>query len=172
MLTNSGFNLYHSLVKFNGRQTDDILFTFKETMKRLSVNKTVSPIDVIFFFCVSKQNLLDFYLIFHAYFLKYQNLFARKNKIKILKCRLLNVLPSMLCVNFTYLCMEAGSSNWRWVSGHCTNITKTHLYNFDPFKPHFYIVKLGFTGVYIIFLISAQKHRLWVLVRTASLRRF
>ena len=32
----------------------------------------------------------------------------------------------------------------------------TYLYNFDPLKPHFYIVKLGFTGVYIIFLISAQ----------------
>ena len=46
------------------------------------------------------------------------------------------------------------------------NITKTYLYNFDPLKPHFYIVKLGFTGVYIIFVISAQKHRLWVLVRT------
>ena len=44
-------------------------------------------------------------------------------------------------------------------------ITKTCLYNFDPLKPHFYIVKLGFTGVYIIFLISAQKHRLWVFVR-------
>ena len=29
---------------------------------------------------------------------------------------------------------------------------KTTLYNFDPPKPHFYIVKLGFTGVYIIFL--------------------
>ena len=42
-------------------------------------------------------------------------------------------------------------------------ITKTYLYNFDPLKPHFYIVKLGFTGVYIIFLISAQKHRFWVL---------
>ena len=27
---------------------------------------------------------------------------------------------------------------------------------FDPFKSHFYIVKLGFTGVYVIFLISAQ----------------
>ena len=40
-------------------------------------------------------------------------------------------------------------------------ITKTRLYNFDPLKPHFYIVKLGFTGVYIIFFISAQKHRLW-----------
>ena len=51
-------------------------------------------------------------------------------------------------------------------------ITKTYLYNFYPLKPHFYIVKLGFTGVYIIFLISAQKHRLWVLVRTASPRRF
>ena len=35
-------------------------------------------------------------------------------------------------------------------------ITKTYLYNFDPLKPHFYIVKLGFTGVYISFLISAQ----------------
>ena len=35
-------------------------------------------------------------------------------------------------------------------------ITKTYLYNFDPLKPHFYIVKLGFIGVYIIFHISAQ----------------
>ena len=48
----------------------------------------------------------------------------------------------------------------------------TKSYNIDPLKPHFYIVKLGFTGVYIIFRISAQKHRLWVLVRTASARRF
>ena len=46
-------------------------------------------------------------------------------------------------------------------------ITKTYLYNFDPFKPHFYIVKLGFTGVYIIFFYFCSKHRLWVLVRTA-----
>ena len=36
------------------------------------------------------------------------------------------------------------------------SITKTCLYNFDPLKPHFYIVKLGLTGVYINFLISAQ----------------
>ena len=41
------------------------------------------------------------------------------------------------------------------------NIKKTCLFNFDPLKRHFYIVKLGFTGVYIIFLVSAQKHRLW-----------
>ena len=33
------------------------------------------------------------------------------------------------------------------------HITKTCLYNFDPFKPHLYIVKQGFTGIYIIFLI-------------------
>ena len=50
-------------------------------------------------------------------------------------------------------------------------ITKTRLYNFDSLKLHFYIVNLGFTGVYIIFLIFAQKHRLWILVRTASPRR-
>ena len=55
---------------------------------------------------------------------------------------------------------------------HSPYTRKTCLYNFDPLKPHFYIVKLGFTGVYVNFLISAQKCRLWVLVRTASLRRF
>ena len=33
--------------------------------------------------------------------------------------------------------------------------TKTYLYKFDPLKAHFYIVKLGFIGVYIIFHISA-----------------
>ena len=35
-------------------------------------------------------------------------------------------------------------------------------------KPHFYMVKLGFIGVYMIFLISTQKHILWVLVRTST----
>ena len=43
------------------------------------------------------------------------------------------------------------------------SIVKTYLYNFDPLKPHFYIEKLVFTVVYIIFLISVQIHRLWVL---------
>ena len=63
--------------------------------------------------------------------------------------------------------------NYKYMFGpHRGLITKTCLYNFDPLKPHFYIVKLGFTGAYIIFLISSQKHRLWVRVRTASSRRF
>ena len=47
-------------------------------------------------------------------------------------------------------------TNEFYFCGICHCITKTYLYNFDPLKPHFYIVKLGFTGVYIIFLNSAQ----------------
>ena len=37
-------------------------------------------------------------------------------------------------------------------------IMKTYLYNFDPIKPHFYIVKLGFTGVCIIFSYFCSKN--------------
>ena len=40
--------------------------------------------------------------------------------------------------------------------GSVESVTKTCLYNFDSHKPHFYLVKLGFTGVYLIFLIFAQ----------------
>ena len=31
-------------------------------------------------------------------------------------------------------------------------ITKTRLYNIDPLEPHFYTVKLGFTGYTLFFL--------------------
>ena len=51
-------------------------------------------------------------------------------------------------------------------------VSRKHAYIILTPLNHFHIVKLGFTGVYIIFPISAQKHRLWVLVRTASPRRF
>ena len=47
------------------------------------------------------------------------------------------------------------------LSGHLASSSRKHTYIILTLKPHFYIVKLGFTGVYIIFLISAQKHRLW-----------
>ena len=50
-------------------------------------------------------------------------------------------------------------------------ITKTCLYYFEPLKPHFYIVKLGFKGIQY-FSYICLKHRLWVLVRTAPPRRF
>ena len=33
----------------------------------------------------------------------------------------------------------------------CYDITKTYLYNFDPLKPHFYVLKLGFTGYTLFF---------------------
>ena len=46
---------------------------------------------------------------------------------------------------------------------------KKRLYSFDPLKPHFYIVKLGFTGVYVIFLISAQNIDEAVLTNTHNL---
>ena len=44
------------------------------------------------------------------------------------------------------------SKFFKWVWYFLTPITKTCFYNFDPFKLHFYIVKLEFTGVYIILL--------------------
>ena len=43
---------------------------------------------------------------------------------------------------------------------------------FCPLKSHVYIVRLGFIGVHIIFLTTAQKQRLWILVRTALPGRF
>ena len=36
------------------------------------------------------------------------------------------------------------------------SITKTYLYNFDPLKPRFYIVKLGFIGYTLIFLFPLK----------------
>ena len=35
-------------------------------------------------------------------------------------------------------------------------ITKTRLYNSNPFEPHFYIVKLGFTGYTLFFLFLVE----------------
>ena len=40
-------------------------------------------------------------------------------------------------------------------------ITKTYLYNFDPLKPHFYTVKLGFTGVSFFFLFLLRNIDFW-----------
>ena len=62
---------------------------------------------------------------------------------------------------------STGWSQWQtWAS-----ITKTRLYNFDPLKSLFYILNRGLQGYTLFFLIPAWKHRLWVLVRTASSRQ-
>ena len=43
-----------------------------------------------------------------------------------------------------------------WLIDYLIHHENICLYNINPHKPHFYIVKLGLTGVYIIFLISAK----------------
>ena len=58
------------------------------------------------------------------------------------------------------------SPDWTKRLGMC--ITKTCLYNFDPLKPHFHIVKTGvYRGIYY-FSYFYSKHRLWILGRTTS----
>ena len=74
-----------------------------------------------------------------------------------------NVVGLIMSSKRYILAIHSGPSSPTSIIGYCRIyqwhrspdcITKTCLYNFDPLKPHFYIVKLGFTGVYIIFLIS------------------
>ena len=48
------------------------------------------------------------------------------------------------------------------------NITETYLYNFDPLKPHFYIVKLGFTGVTLFFLFLLRNVDCWYSLKQIS----
>ena len=61
-----------------------------------------------------------------------------------IKSKILDTASSRICIrNFSVYCVFLF-------------ITKTSLYNIDPLKPHFYVVKLGFIGVYVIFLISGQ----------------
>ena len=57
------------------------------------------------------------------------------------------------------------------MSGYGVPIMLTCPCNVDPLSSHFYIIKLGFTGVFIVFLIFVLKHRLRVLVRVASCPR-
>ena len=93
-------------------------------------------------------------------------------------------MPVFFCVSYIYPKFRTGQNEQYSYTLNCAkssrsmiytdflqSITKTCLCNIGPRKPHFYIVNVGFTGVNIISLISAQKHRLWVLVRTAASSR-
>ena len=82
-------------------------------------------------------------------------------------CRHTGLIVGFVLDHFPYFFMKTYPENVYFYY-----IMKTYLHNFDPLKPHLYIVKLGFTGINIIFLISAQKHKLWVPIRTASPRQF
>ena len=53
----------------------------------------------------------------------------------------------------------------------CVSITKTSLYNIDPLKPHFIYSKIGvYRGIHYFSYFCSKT--LWILVRTASSRRF
>ena len=78
-----------------------------------------------------------------------------KTPISVISDRSNAVVP-VLFVPLITLWLFAAVLLLRFVLCFCLTITKTYLYNFDPLKLHFYIVKLGFIGVYIIFLISAK----------------
>ena len=65
---------------------------------------------------------------------------------------------------------QLGNSSYFFIPKniHCEYSSRKHAYIIlTPIKPQFYILKLEFTGVCIIFLILLKKYRLWVLVRTA-----
>ena len=64
--------------------------------------------------------------------------------------------------------MDGGGSGLRRNDGPDLNIRITCPCIEYPLKPHCYIVNLECAGVYLFFHIFATKHRLWVLVRTAS----
>ena len=117
--------------------------------------------------------------------MKYQNQFSGKNKKNVSICLLLIFLLRVLrriangqempkatlyvsVIVFPQIKAFLHALYWYAVF---QVIKKTRLCNCDPLKPHLYKVKLGFTGICIIFLILLKKHRLWVLVRTASPRR-
>ena len=65
--------------------------------------------------------------------------FGRKQSYKVKWCDIKTPIFLLVCV----LCFQGQPS-------------RKHAYNVEPLKPHFYLVKLGYTGVYIIFLISTQ----------------
>ena len=77
--------------------------------------------------------------------MKCQIPFSAKNKKNITTCILLKILSRVLSVNL-YLLPDSSFSVKKGL-----DVTKTCLYNVDPLEPHFYIVKLGFTGISIIF---------------------
>ena len=81
------------------------------------------------------------------------------------------------CQDYTAMSWVHGSYQYLAQGHNRATIRKTFPCNVYPLIPHFHIVKLGYARVYLFFLFSyflifAPKHRLWVLVRTASARRF
>ena len=124
----------------------------------------MSTHDIQFHDKVSKKCSLIF--IFFSYRKKFV---ATQNQVRIIQGkRVIGVRVIAVLLYLDIHVMHKQTSYTECSQSFFLFITKTYLYNFNSLIHHFNIVKLRFTGVYNIFLISAQKHRLWVLVRTAS----
>ena len=81
----------------------------------------------------------------------------RRNMIKTNK---LTVRPAktQISLGICIVWSESSLCAWRNIGSLATHWapSRKHAYIIlTPLNPHFYIVKLGFAGVYIIFLISA-----------------
>ena len=65
--------------------------------------------------------------------------------VKMVKTTLSNAFSALKCLNI-------------YVQNKISHIMKTRFHNFDPIKPHFYIVKLGFTNT-LFFLFWEKKKK-------------
>ena len=85
------------------------------------------------------------------------------------------VTPLIFYSNFSYILdlqpyLQIFEDRFSLDARHLTlsfGIRETFLCNMYTAKPHFYIAKLGYAGVYL-FSYFAPKHRLWVHVRTIN----
>ena len=150
----NGYAMYQNVPTNNLRQADFIMLRlskmhylrpYKMQLSRIYKNKhfrikpsAKSLVVLAIYLSISKtschfdrNNFLSSYVIMHKF------------HMSVMSLQSIRLLQKIFWDKFISLCMHY-------------IITKTYLYNFDPLIPHFYIVKLGFTGVYIIFLISAQ----------------
>ena len=73
------------------------------------------------------------------------------------KCKIQGlVVCNVLWYFVTVFMLSSFMSGGEVVSWLCRGGVTSRKHNFDHFKPHFYIIKQGLTGVSIIFLISAK----------------
>ena len=75
-------------------------------------------------------------------------------KIKITPIHFLVLCTYDFCISLLWIYLYVQSN---FNHSNIFGITKIYLYNFDPLKPHFYIIKLAFIGVYIIFFLFLLK---------------
>ena len=88
---------------------------------------------------------------------------GQTNELIIFSCKIVHTIILCLVLSIESLeiceilkCIAIVFNTFEKQCCYCS-IRIRRLYNFDPFKPYVYIVKLGFTGVYIIFLIYARR---------------